>query len=183
MLEKYEALEASSLIDLSIFDDWPNFACEKIDPWDCLGVLAYPPHCRDLCCGAFQWTITLYQNEVDYIRINFNCYSADSEPKFQQLNYYVGAIIYIRHIKPFAKSEAGLYSPFGNSDAGKPHYLHRTILALDPTLEELRDFEKVDLFFVGQFLAAFLGSSIFILYQSKSVGYPTACKKRERSTK
>ena len=143
VLARHGALESSQLIDLSLFDDWPIYAGEKIEPWDVLGVLHSPPVCRDLGCFAFQWSFTLYQNEVDYVNIEFNCYDASEEPKFQHLNYYKGALVYVRHIKMYEKSIAGLYAPYGRLETGRPHYCHRTIYALDPSMKDLRDFEKV----------------------------------------
>ena len=142
LLDKYQALESSWLIDLSLYDG-PTFTNGRIDPWDIIGVLKAPPTCRNLNSGAFQWRFTLYQSETDSINIEFNCYAAKDEPKFQRLNYYTGAIIYVRHIKVFEKTEAGLYAPFGTEEAGRAHYCHRTIYALDPTMKELRQFEKV----------------------------------------
>ena len=143
VLHKYGALESSQLIDLSLFDDWPLYAGSRIEPWDLLGVLKSAPVCRDLGCNAFQWSFTLYQTETDYMNIEFNSYSSVEEPKFQQLEYYRGAIIYIRHLKPYEPSISGLYAPYGRLDVGRPHWLHRTIYALDPTMKELRDFENV----------------------------------------
>ena len=117
----------------------------KIDPWDILGVLACLPTSEDLGNGEFRWKITVFQTENEYIDIEFTTGSADEEPKFQRLEYPPGSIVYIRHIKPYEKGEAALYSPFGQNEGnpGKKHYNHRTIFGIDATDNDLRCFEQV----------------------------------------
>lgn len=131
------------MIDLTRYDDWPENASLKIDPWDILGVLACLPTSEDLGNGQFRWKVTVFQTENEYVNIEFNTSSADEEPKFQRLENPPGSIVYIRHIKPHLKSEAGLYSPFGRSEAGKKHYNHRTFFAIDASTNDLRRFEQV----------------------------------------
>ena len=131
------------MIDLTKYDNWPENAALWIDSWDILGVLACLPISEDLGNGQFRWKITVFQTENEYINIEFNTGSAEEEPKFQHLEHPPGSIVYIRHIKPYEKGVAGLYSPFGGSEAGKKHYNHRTFFAIDASTNDLRRFDQV----------------------------------------
>ena len=84
-------------------------------------------------------TIKLFQTQNESIEIEFKTTEADDKrgqvPKLQRLACCPGTILFIRHIKPTHKGEAGLCKPF---DRAQKIFDHRTILAIDASDDELK---------------------------------------------
>ena len=141
MLEN--AIEESNLIDLTVFDTFPDYANDEVYPWDIIGILAAFPDVRRLGDGDFLWKIKIFQTENRSVNIEFKTSSSAEEPKFCRIADPVGKIVYIRHITMWSKGNAGLYAPFGKTQFQKQHFNYRTILVLDFTAEEMEKFEQV----------------------------------------
>jgi len=138
----------SKLIDLTLFDEW-----HKPFMWDIVGVLGCVPRFKKVE-DLVQYTITLFQTQNESVEIEFNTDEADNKmgqvPILQRLGLRgPGSIIFIRHIKPTRKGEAGLCKPF---DRKRKLFDHRTIFAIDATDTELESMRngKLDHFTIHQ---------------------------------